>query len=292
MKNFRPFYPGFWYTKMQPTQTPICDFLNINRTTDTVWNVSGLGSGRSFGRSSNPLLDAGKYNISDTDYTICFLKQVHDAIFEGGAACSLMERHHSHGGPILIDLDFRYPADGAQSHLSDTMIRKFVDGYIEALCRFFDISALKPIRFFVLRKAVPQILQHDGVHIHCPDLTLTPQQQYILRGYVLQQNLIQNVFDETGYTNIDNDVFDVSVINRNNWFIYGASKPDKPAYKVCNIYCVDAPDEDPSTYSTLDLTYLLSVRLAHETLSPLVVINEHASEWAELANVWSKGRAF
>ena len=299
--------PGFWYTKMQPTsliqtQNPVQDvlrdFLHVNRATGPEWNIAGFG-GRQRDIDYDCLVDAGKFNVLDTDYVEKFLKSVHDTIFESGCVCSLLEKHHPHGGPILIDLDFRYEnTDVLQRRFTDTMIRKFVEGYIGALYRFFHMSKSKPLRFFVLKKDGPVAEKgkhQDGIHIHCPDLTLTPEEQYILRGYALQQNLIQNIFDETGFTNVEHDVFDGSIIHRNNWFLYGASKPNKSPYKVHNIYRVSGDneiiEENINKYTTLELTQLLSIRHGHQILSSLIVLEERKSEWKALGNLWGNGKS-
>ena len=283
-----------------PVQDILRQFLHVNRATGPEWNIAGFG-GRQRNVDYDSIVDAGKFNVLDADYAEKFLKTVHDTIFESGCACSLLERHLPNGGPILINLDFRYEADGVlQRRYTDTMIRKFVEGYIGAIYHFFDMSALKdkPLRFFVLKKDEP-VLENgkykDGIHIHCPDLTLTPEEQYILRGYILQQNLIQNIFDETGFTNFEQDVFDVGVISKNNWFLYGASKPNKSPYKVHNIYCASGNkilEEDVNKYTTLDLTYLLSIRHGHTILTSLVVTEDNKNEWTNLGNLWGTGRAF
>lgn len=281
-----------------PVQDVLREFLHVNRATGPEWNIAGfVGIQRTI--DYDCLVDAGKFNVLDADYVEKFLKSVHDTIFESGTVCSLSERHLSHGGPILIDLDFRYEnTDILQRRFTDTMIRKFVEGYIGALYRFFDMSKSKSLRFFVLKKDGPVAEKgkhQDGIHIHCPDLTLTPQEQYILRGYVLQQNLIQNIFDETGFTNFEHDVFDIGVICKNNWFLYGASKPNKSPYKVCNIYRASSGnkliEEDTNTYTTLELTQLLSIRKGHEILSLLPVTEIHKEEWASLGNMWANGRS-
>jgi hypothetical protein len=300
----------------KPVQDVLRDFLQRNRATGPEWNITGM-AGRSKDMDYDCLLDAGKYNVPDTNYAELFLKRAHDTIFENGCGCALLERHLPQGGPILIDLDFKYTAGGAlQRHFTDDMIRQFVLSYIGALFRFFDMSALKdkPLRFFVLKKDGPEAEKgkhKDGIHIHCPDLTLTPVQQYTLRGYALQENMIQNIFDETGFTNAEPDVFDVSVIHRNNWFIYGATKPNKSWYQVRNVYRVSASldvgsmgeearfvalddameEEEIDEYTTLEMMTLLSIRHGHEILTPLVVSKDRKTEWEALGKMWGGGKA-
>jgi len=303
----------------KPVQDVLRDYLLRNRVTGPEWNITGMG-GRGKDTDYDSLLDAGKYNIPDKDYDENFIKRVHDTIFDNGLGCALLERHLPNGGPILIDLDFKYSAGGAlQRRFDDDMIRKFVLSYIAALFRFFDMSTLKKdLRFFVLMKPGPESaikerepIHKDGIHIHCPDLTLTPIQQYTLRGYVLQENLIQTIFDDSGFKNPEYDVFDVAVIHRNNWFLYGATKPNKSWYQLQDVYRVSSDidvsnlgedarfnalndnieEEDISEYTTLELSKLLSIRLGHETLTPLTILKDRKTEWEAIGKMWGSGKA-
>lgn len=311
---------------MPPSQGPkpanelLRALLYRTRANGSEWNVTGMG-GRGKDVIYDSLLDAGKYNIPQTDYTENFLNRVHQTIFNDKSGCALLERHLPHGGPILIDLDFKYTAGGAlRRHFTDEMIRKFVLRYIGALFRFLELNSLKDktLRFFVLLKdgAESTILNKepvhkDGIHIHCPDLTLTPQQQYTLRGYMLQEHVIQSLFGESGFKNEETDVFDVCVINRNNWFIYGATKPNKSWYQVCNVYRVSTDlnvgslgeearcaaietaleEEVVEEYTTLELTHLLSIRMGHENLTTLNVVKDRRIEWEALSKMWGSGKA-
>lgn len=299
----------------KPVQDVLRDYLQRNRATGPEWNITGMGM-RSKDLEYDYLLDAGKYNIPDKDYDENFIKRVHDTIFENGLGCALLERHLPHGGPILIDLDFKYTAGGAlQRRFDDDMIRKFVLAYVMALFRFFELNALKDkqLRFFVLKKDGPEAEKgkhKDGIHIHCPDLTLTPIQQYTLRGYMLQENLIQTIFDETSFTNPEHEVFDVAVIHRNNWFLYGATKPNKSWYQVRNVYCVSADvdltnlgeearfnllddaleEEETESYTTLELSKLLSIRNGHDNLTNLNILKDRKTEWEAIGKMWGTGK--
>jgi hypothetical protein len=127
---------------------------------------------------------------------------------------------------------------------------------------------------------------------------------------MLQMNTIQSVFDETGFTNSEQDVFDIAVISRNNWFLYGATKPDKAWYSVNSIYEVptdldlsalgedtrrDTIDKamteaDLSHYTEWDYTKLFSIRIGHENVTPIKVIDDRMFEWEALYSKWSGGK--
>jgi len=262
----------------------------------------------------------GKYAIPDQDYEK-FLKMVHDTIFgEKPRACGLLEKHLPHGGPICIDLDFKYTAGShLQRRFDDEMLNNFVVQYAAALYRFFDLSVLngKPLRFFVMLKPAPEVetkkekTNHkDGVHIICPDLTLDPQTQHTIRGYLIEKRMVATVFgDAIGYET-EEKIFDKSVIHSNNWFIYGATKPDKAWYSVNNIIVVpsnldvgvggedarveaveeNVEEEDLGEYDDWDLTKTLSIRLGHSTLTPMKVLEDRKFEWEAHRAKWGGGK--
>jgi P4 family phage/plasmid primase-like protien len=262
----------------------------------------------------------GKYAIPEQDYEK-FLKMAHATIFgDKPRACGLLEKHLAHGGPICIDLDFKYTAGShLQRRFDDEMLNNFVVQYAAALYRFFDLSVLngKPLRFFVMLKPAPEVetkkekTNHkDGVHIICPDLTLDPQTQHTIRGYLIEKRMVASVFgDAIGYET-EEKIFDKSVIHSNNWFIYGATKPDKAWYSVNNIIVVPSDldvgvggeearvtaveesveEEDLGEYDDWDLTKTLSIRLGHATLTPMKILEDRKFEWEAHRAKWGVGK--
>ena len=298
-------------TKQLPYEV-LRDYLERNRVVGpgTDWNITGMGRH-----------DKGSYRIPDKDYDK-FLKLVHDTIFgEPSTACGLLEKHLPTGGPILIDLDFKYTAGShLQRRFDDAQLRTFVLNYASAMYRYFDMKSFdKPLRFFVLLKPAPEVapaknkdthIHKDSVHIICPDLTLDPQIQYTLRGYMLQKNMVQSVFEDTGFINSEQDVFDLSVINRNNWFLYGATKPDKAWYSVSAMYEIPTDlelgslgedarieaidkvmvDGDLDSFTEFNYTKLFSIRVGHEVVSSVKVVEDRKFEWEALYNKWAGGK--
>ena len=85
-------------------------------------------------------IDKGKYLIKSGEYDR-FLDLLHNYIFEQNYAVNLIEQHNNEGGPILIDLDFRYEGGGRLVRkFSETHIRSFVLAYAKILCKFFAIE--------------------------------------------------------------------------------------------------------------------------------------------------------
>jgi P4 family phage/plasmid primase-like protien len=164
------------------------------------------------------------------------------------------------------------------------------------------------MEFFVMLKPSAEVVsgkeQHkDGIHIVCPTVTTIPEIQFAIRGWMLQHNVIQNIFGETGMTNEAMDCFDLSVISRNNWFIYGGGKQDKASYKVEQIYSLSSenlPEEGPVDSEHLEeisieewnpkvLIKLLSIRHGHNKITDLSLKDDHKEEWQTLLDRWGQG---
>jgi P4 family phage/plasmid primase-like protien len=286
----------------------LATFLSTHRAVDSEWNLTGMGG-----------WDRGKYFVDDDEYDT-FLTLVNQHIFgRPPRASSLLERHREKG-PVLVDLDLRYETGGPLIRRFDSShIRTFISEYVAAMVYFSKVEALThDLIFYHLEKPSPETDKSnhkDGVHIQCPSLTTTPKYQYGIRGFMLTNNTVGRVFEGTGVTNPHEDVFDESVIHRNNWFLYGACKPDKPQYKVVKIWRFAIADirealdgGDPTNYTelveimheimteesaptdTLEVMKTLSIRRNHDAASQLDIRSIRAAEWEELMIAWGTGK--
>jgi len=253
----------------------------ITKTSD--WNLTGLPS------TSNSW--AGKYTVPEDEYEV-FLDLVHTHIFTNGRACSLLEKHKPLS-PILIDLDFRYPSGGPLSRrFTMDHIKEFVKAYDEAFNKFFEPP--EPLQYFVMLKPGPEADtvhdQHkDGVHIVCPNITTSPDIQFAIRGYLLQNSVIERIFGPTGNVEEAAKCLDKSVIKDNNWFLYGASKPDKTYYKLEAVF-EDMESLDIAQWSPQELMKLLSIRHGHDNPTGLTMKDEAEPEWLQLLQRYGKGK--
>jgi P4 family phage/plasmid primase-like protien len=276
-------------------------YIDTKYVTSADWNVTGLGAGWT-----------GKFKIPDDEYDT-FLDLVHDHIFNKGRACSLLEKHKPQS-PILIDLDFRYAAGGPlRRRFTDEQVRQFVAAYADAFVHFFNPIKSEeddtdiPLQFFVMLKPAPEVdkeTHKDGVHIVCPSITTSPEIQFAIRGWLLQTGVIEQIFGSTGMVNAPQDCLDISVISRNNWFLYGACKPDKAWYKVEHVYTFSIPEEPETitsdhleeesldSWTTQELIKLLSIRNGHDVTTKLSLRVDDAAvetDWLQLLQRWGKG---
>ena len=234
-------------------------FLESRRTSDaTLTTMSGMGEMK------------GKWKISDEDYP-AFLDHLHNYIFELRGRClNLVERpRRLEPKPLLIDLDFRYPIDtSVRRSFSIVHIEKFIQLVVKGIDYFFGVEGYNKLRFFVTLRPSPYTekgKRKDGVHILSPDIALTNDKQSVLRKWILSQQGIRSTFNDTGYVNADEDVYDESMTRTQGWIFYGESKPNIAPYQLESIYTYKPNDdqwidEDTGCYSSRDLMELLSIR--------------------------------
>ena len=203
-------------------------------------------------------------------------------------------------------MDFRYKSGGPlERQFNDEHIYNFCISYAKILCHFFQIESLEePLRFIVQLKPGPEKavknkehLHKDGIHIICPDVSVTPEIQHALRGYVIEQGLVQEIFGETGIIGPVTEIFDRSVIAQNGWFFYGACKQDKHRYKNTKIYLLETTGEqtiqlNPKSlddYTNRQMLSLLSIRKNHIELNFCDLRDERREMWNKLLGTWLAG---
>jgi P4 family phage/plasmid primase-like protien len=282
---------------------------------DEVSTMTGMGGG-----------DKGSYHVNDEEYDT-FLKLLHNQIWGVGQkalASNLIERcrEPQHAcRPLLVDLDFRYELGAPLNrHFTGEDIQQFIAEYIATMVYFYKIEDLPDdLIFWHLEKPSPvkdKGEHKDGVHIQCANLTTNSKFQFGIRGFMLQQNIIQRLFGDHGMKNSVEDCYDVSVLKSNGWFFYGASKPDMAQYKLIRGWRVliadlkDALDGgDPALFTelpeivqgmmtevappkdNLEVMKMLSVRRNHKAVTPLEIRDIRKDEWEELMINWGSGKA-
>jgi P4 family phage/plasmid primase-like protien len=190
-----------------------------------------------------------------------------------GEELYVTERHKS-VGPMVIDLDFRFPKPEksmSRVYTKDT-IMDILKIYAESMSAYFDFSQgqMKPV-FYVMEKPYPTIdkeLMKDGLHIVVSNVISKCSVQFLIRNKVLPQMKI--VLASLGVINQVDDVVDEAVIQRNNWQMYGSKKPNCEAYKVTYAFAYDHMNdtfEEYSIESEKELVEILSIRNKYEETS-------------------------
>jgi len=283
-------------------------FLDSHRTQESDWTLTGMSRD-----------DAGKYAVSDEEYEE-FLSIVYRHIFGNPRRVSSLLEKHREIGPLLVDLDFRYEMGGPLvRRFTPDMIRDFIAEYIAAMIYFARVEDLTTdILFYDMQKLGPETdksFHKDGVHIQCPTITTSPKFQYAIRGFLLGRGVIERVFGSTVLANPPEDCYDVAVIHRNNWFLYGACKPNKAQYTVKRVWRLPISEVraflegDPADFTelvdivkeslvadvvppdSLELMKTLSIRHGHTDASEFGIRELRRSEWEELMIAWGAGSA-
>lgn len=169
-----------------------------------------------------------------------FLRR-YKAAKQHGEELFLTERH-KHIGPVVIDLDFRFPNDGkCERKYTQTHVDAIIRAYADALRAYV---ALETFTFYIMEKPQPVVdkdVMKDGIHIMVPGVVTKPSVQYLLREDVMPH--LEGVLRDLGLKNAIGDVVDEAVIHRNNWQMYGSKKPNCEAYRVTKVVEVSANNE-------------------------------------------------
>jgi P4 family phage/plasmid primase-like protien len=274
----------------------------------TNWNVTGITKG----------VDMGSYYIPDDEYDT-FLTHFQNHVFGSRPmSSSLLERHRD-VGPLLVDLDFRYEKGGPlKRRFRQQDVKRFIAEYVAAMIYFSRVEDLPDhMDFYVTTKPMPEAdgdKHKDGVHIQCPDVFTVPKYQFAIRGFLLQREILKRMFDSSGNINPPEETFDVSVIHRNNWFLYGSCKPNKAQYSVDKVWRISIDDirttldgGDPADIDELveiveellargdissDNSWLLRQLSIRKTTkaTPLEIRKIRSAEWEELMIGWGSGK--
>lgn len=182
----------------------------------------------------------------------------------------LTEKHRDIS-PFVIDLDFRFEVSNSIKRLiTDECVNNIVCIYIREINKYVQVA--HDTEIYVMQKPCPVVdkgLIKDGIHIVIPDIVTKPAVQYLVRKAVLAD--IKVILDSVGVKNSIEDVVDEAVIERNNWQMFGSSKPNCETYKVTYLFKVADADngnivlDDSSALKDVDLVERLSIRNKYES---------------------------
>ncbi|KAG2424988.1 hypothetical protein HXX76_014146 [Chlamydomonas incerta] len=195
---------------------------------------------------------AAAYHVHGDDVDEFF--RTYCLAMEAGMPLHMTEKHME-VGPVVLDFDFRFPADCVTRSYTREHVQQILTVYMTAAEQYLDLKhictdegeiqqqwpALPPgarqPKIYVLEKPEPRKEGEkvkDGIHIVIPNVVTPIITQRYLRDRVLP--LLADVLEDIGTTNTAADCFDAAVIDKNNWTMYGSSKPDHPPYEVTQVY--------------------------------------------------------
>lgn len=161
------------------------------------------------------------------------------------------------GGPIFIDLDFKFDYDIDERKLKKEFIIDLIGQYEEELAKIVKVNENTTIPVFVFMKdhvnqCQEQDCTKDGIHIII-GINLHHAGQKILRNnmikWIKENNFFNSLGDDCVIKNGVEDILDLSITTGNTgWQLYGSRKPGhedyKLKYKFEYTYIKDEDEED------------------------------------------------
>ena len=219
-------------------------FLDSNKSDNTIFTHTSMCG--------------GKWDISDDKYDEFFRYYCEELI--KGREMYLTEKHLNDRGPIYIDFDIRYDKMYESSPILLDIISKIVSNLTKVLKKC--LSSKANYLCYVLKRPGVYYSNNkykDGIHICFPFLVTTFDYQYALRNYYIERYMKDDFKDIPHYPNLEKnelkEIYDKSVIERNNWCMYGSTKKGVAPYRIIKVYNGKA-----GKIETLELISILSIR--------------------------------
>ena len=255
----------------------IVEFLESVKITDKAdKNITHT----SMGEKSLDIYPA-KYRI-DSEKLETFYKLYTKWIFNYEEELNLTEAHNPDLCCVLIDLDFRWnTSDGEQRKYSSENIIFLLDKYMSYLNKYLKVNDDQKQAFILEKEKAkvdpkkPEVMK-DGIHIMLPFLVAKYDVLHLVREEIIKDSEVEEYFKNLGFTNPIDDIVDKSVIQRNNWFMYGSSKPGKEAYKLTQIIDLNSGVDilPKKKYKNLELVKLLSISNEDNLKNPCEIADE------------------
>ena len=186
-------------------------------------------------------ITGGTYHIPVEAYSE-FLSLYYHEIFLTKKHEFLTEKQLESGGPILIDLDFRYDISITQRQHTKEHVIDLICLILDELKTMYQPDDSAHIPFFVFEKAQVNRIQGDGTNSVTKDgihmiigLQSDPTVQTILRERLLAK--IADVWSDLPLKNGWEDVFDASISKgHTNWQLVGSRKPGHEPYELVYVF--------------------------------------------------------
>lgn len=140
---------------------------------------------------------------------------------------------------IRVDLDFRFAMHDKEltRMYTEPHIQNIVKHYFDIIVAYLDIVDKSTLVAYVQEKPEPVENKgkvKDGIHIIFPNLIVPSAFQHFLRRKILDD--APTVFEGIPHVNLYDNIVDEAIIDKNNWQMYGSSKPLCSTYQTTHIY--------------------------------------------------------
>lgn len=221
-------------------------------------------------------IHGGSYHIEDAEYDT-FLKLYAEDVLVKKKKEYLTEMQLENGGPILVDLDFRYDHEIDEKQHNYEEIVELIGEYLDAIQNIFQLDDGVEFPIFVFEKpTVNRVddkvknkkLTKDGIHMIF-GLQADHVIQLMMREKVIEK--AAELWKHLPLTNSWEDVFDKGLsTGKTPWQLYGSRKPGNDRYQLTHVFQAkwDAsefiyPEIPLSSFDAVKNITKLSVRYKH-----------------------------
>nr|AIE96973.1 putative helicase [uncultured marine group II/III euryarchaeote AD1000_88_G11] len=260
------------------------------------------GSGKRFTHTRIPSKSGDPLVIYPASYAIPketmneFYKLYHKQVFVDKIPEYLTERQTQSGGPILVDLDFRYGTHIDQRQHDDNHITDIIDLYLAEIQEILHFTQDTKIPIFILEKPTiniqPDIVK-DGIHIVI-GISMHHVMQQILRKHIMtntegSDGKIDYILEDLPLTNTYDEVLDYGITKgHTNWQLYGSRKPNCEAYELTKYLICEWKHEaeewewEQQNIDDIDKLELLTLISAQNNNHPKIPITEKYKQEYEI----------
>jgi P4 family phage/plasmid primase-like protien len=166
--------------------------------------------------------------------------------------------------PLTVDIDFKFDSKNSNRQYKLKDVKYLINVYIKIINNNLKVKKSNSRSFFFEKdKPTHEVKKNeykDGFHIIFPDIAMNKMMKYIITHEVKEYVIKEDGFKEIPFINSIDDVFDVCVLSRNNWCMYGSKKFNGSLYKLKNIFKWNLKDVSLDKYNKNDLVKILAVR--------------------------------
>jgi P4 family phage/plasmid primase-like protien len=187
-------------------------------------------------------IHGGSYHIDDSEYDI-FLKLYAEDVIVKKKKEYLTEIQLENGGPILIDIDFRYDYEIDEKQHSYEEIVELIGEYLDIIKDIFQLDDSVKFPIFVFEKpTVNRVddkvknkqLTKDGIH-----MIIGLQADHIIQLMIRERVILKaaELWKKLPLKNSWEDVFDKGLsTGKTPWQLYGSRKPGNERYQLTHIF--------------------------------------------------------
>jgi P4 family phage/plasmid primase-like protien len=250
---------------------------------------------------TNTSMVGGSFHIPDHEYDE-FLRLYSQDILMKNLSEHLTEKQLEDNGPIVIDIDMRYPYEITEKQHSKEHLDDFFYCILDELKKIFQFDETKTFKLFMMEK--PHVnrddkrkITKDGIHIII-GLQTDRITQRILRERLIKRTA--EMWDDLPLQNKNfEDIFDEGItFGHTNWTLYGSCKKDCEVYSLTRIYDIGFDESDnefcittiqPQFFDITDIEKLKQLSVRYSQNPSLFLKNDFCVVHNEYKKIYKTG---